>query len=359
MNTFIPGSVKFLSTIFLFCLCLCLTSADKKYWRGGWGAGSDVKKAVAKAKELGFNAIMQNYRTNFKKLNELCQEAKKENIEIYYWISLSPDRKNKNQNDFYQQVSKKEAEKIDTIRKDKDPYKNGYQHGGEAINQQTDVFSNDLLCFHRPEVIKILQEKITTAFKECPDLAGIAFDYFGYANYRRCRCPYSMRLFEEYYKKQPNGTDREKALRKFSLDSLVDFNNQLAAFVRKTRSGAKIVTHIYPTYIYNPVYGNLLDVDYCCQTVAWYFKPYWNLDKVKKYTKFVIGEQGKFHPNAKGIPFVGIYQSKPALSKPTDVFRKELRTIRSCGTQSLSICPFTIFNKKPELSKVFLEEMGK
>jgi hypothetical protein len=303
---------------------------------------------------------MQHYSgpNEFKKINELCAEAKKENIEIYYWITLTPRKEPK---ELWQQVSPEEAEKSLKIKKDKDPFKHGYQHGGEPVNEETNVFTHELLCFHKPEVVKIMQDKITKAFKECPGLAGIAFDFFGYKNYRCCRCPYSRKLFEEYYKKQPEGTDREKALEKFSLDELVKFYNELAAFVRKEKPEAKIVTHVYPTFIPNPVYGNLLDVDYCCQTVAWYFKPYWPLDKVKKYTEFVIGEDKKYNSKAKGIPFVGIYQyqSRPALNKPTDVFRKELKTIRSCGTQSFSICPFKIFVQKPELGKVFLEEMGK
>ncbi len=358
----IVGKIKFFLLLKIFfasftiLLMPGLRADEKTYWRGGWGTGRDIKKTVAKAKELGFCAIMQQYRNNFKKLNELCEEAQKENIEIYYWIALSPRKEPKG---LWQQVNPEEAKKAAGIKADKDPFKHGYQHGGEPVNKQTDVFMKDLMCFHRPEVVKITQDKIRKAFKECPKLAGIAFDFFGYKNYRCCRCPYSMKLFEEYYKKQPPGTDREKAFEKFSLDTLVEFNNKLAAFVRKTKPGAKVVTHVYPTFIPNPVYGNLLDVDYCCQTVAWYFKPYWDLEKVEKYTKFVIGEEKKYHSKAKGIPFVGISQSKPELSKPTDVFRKELKTIRSCGTQSFSICPFSIFIQKPELGQVFLEEMGK
>jgi len=326
------------------------------YWRGGWGINADIKTSVAKAKELGFNAIMQHYGDNLKKLNELCEEAGKENIKVYYWIHLIPPKAVEK---LRQQVTPEESRKAAGIKTDKDPLKHGYQYGGEPINEETDVFMVELLCFHRPEVVKMMQDKITKAFKACPGLAGVAFDYFGYMNYRCCRCPYSMKLFEEYYKKQPKGTDRQKALETFSLDTLVKFNNDLAAFVRKMKPGSKIVTHIYPTFLPDPVYGNRLNVDYCCQTVAWYFKPYWDLKKVKKYTELVVGEDKKYHKNSKGIPFVGIYQSKPALSKPTEVFQKELKTIRACGTQSFSICPFRIFVEKPELAKVFLKEMGK
>ncbi len=338
-----------------FILISCsLYAGEKNYWRGGWGVGKDYKQEIATAKKLGFAALMQG--GDLGKLKELCKEAAKEKIGIYYWISLYPRKKDKR---FLQGMNKQDAEKVANMRRDKDPYKHGYQLGGEPINEQTNVFIHDLYCFHRPEVVKMMQDKIRKAFDACPELAGIAFDYFGYVNYRCCRCPYSLRLFEEYYKKLPPGTDREKALDKFSLESLVAFNNELAAFVRKLKPGSKIVTHIYPTYLPDPVYGNRLNVDYCCQTVAWYFKPYWKPEKIEKYTKFVIGEDKKYHSGVKGIPFVGIYQSKPELSKPTDVFKRELKIIRSCGTQSFSICPFRIFNQKPELGKVFLQEMGK
>ena len=344
---------KLFLIIFSLIYSSVLLANDKTYWRGGWGVGGDMKKGLAKAKELGFNALIQK-GYNLKKLDALCKEANKEDIEIYYWLDIICG-----DTDLSQQMNKEETEKARKISQDKDPSKHGYQHGGEPINVQTDVYTRKLLCFHREATVKLMQDKIVKAFKACPDLTGIAFDYFGYMNYRCCRCPHSMKLFEEYFKKQPKGTDREKALERFSLNTLVEFTNNLAAFVRKTKPGSKIVIHIYPTFLPDPIYGNRLNVDYCCQTVAWFFKPYWNLKKVKKYTELVINQDKKYNKKSKGIPFVGIFQGLPGKSKPTEVFQNELRTIRACGTMSFSICPFDILIKKPELAKVFLKEMGK
>ena len=141
--------------------------------------------------------------------------------------------------------------------------------------------------------------------------------------------------------------------------TLVDFNNRLAERCRKFRPGIKIATHVYPTFLANPMYGNRLNVDYCMQTVAWYFEPFWNLAKVEKYTTNVVQDAKRYFAHPQGIPFVGIYldSKNPKLDKPSQRFRDELKTIRKAGSQSFSICPFNIFIKHPELGDILLEEL--
>jgi hypothetical protein len=127
----------------------------------------------------------------------------------------------------------------------------------------------------------------------------------------------------------------------------------LAAYVRQIRPKAKLATHVYPVFLPEPLYGNRLDVDYCCQTVAWFFQPYWTEQKVREYTRTVVGEQSRHHPRARGIPFVGVYVGRPYADKSPERLAEELRLIwEAGGTSSLSVCSFDEFVEHPEMCQV-------
>ena len=328
-------------------------TVQDKIWRGGWaGVEKNPQTLVEAAHKMGFTALISH--GDYAYLNLLCSLAKEKNMEVYYWFHIagSPDKK-----EYWQVVSPEEAQKIRKINDDKTLDKHEYQYGGEPVNRATDVITDEFLCFHRPEVVAYCQKTISDVVTNCPGLAGVAFDYFGYKNYRCCHCPVSESQFEKYYGKG-NKMPRERALEQFSLDTLVDFNNNLADYVRGMNPAMKIVTHVYPTFVANPVYGNRLDVDYCCQTVAWFFEPFWDLNKVDKYTRRVVQDAQRYYARPHGIPFVGIYMDKPGMSKPPERFRQELKAIRKAGSQSLSICPFNIFIQHPELGNILMEELG-
>lgn len=331
----------------------------EKVWRGGWALKEkNPQVLVDTAAKLDFSALIIHAGDDFAYLEDLCRRARAVNIDVYYWHNIIGTEKNKH---WWQVVSPEEAEKAKRIKEDKEPGKHGYQYGGEPVDGQTDIFEVELLCFHRPEVAEDCGKKLETVLEKCPNLAGIAFDYYGYKNYRCCHCPVSEKMFEEYLTKFPDGMlDRDKALEQFSLDTLVDFNNHLAERCRKFKPGIKIATHVYPTFLANPLYGNRLNVDYCMQTVAWYFEPFWDLAKVDRYTTNVVHDAKRYLARPQGIPFVGIFMDNPntKMNKPIERFRKELKTIRKNGSQSLSICPFNIFIKHPELGDVLIEELG-
>ena len=325
-------------------------------WRGGWAnKEKDPQMLVDTARKLGFSALMINAGDDFAYLNDLCERARQAHIDIYYSFLITGTAKNK---DWWQVVSPAEAEKLRRIKEDKSPEKNGYQYGGEPINDQTDIHETEFLCFHRPEVLEYSIKKLEDVLQKCPGLAGIAFDFFGYKNYRSCHCPVSEKVFGEYLKQ--NELPRSKALEKFSLETLVKFNNRLADHCRKLKPGIKIATHVYPTFIPEPVYGNRLDVDYCMQTVAWFFKPFWDSSKVEEYTRKVVRDEKRYFTHAQGIPFVGIYMDNPnpAMNKSAERFREELRSIRKAGSQSFGICPFNVFITHPELGDILIEELG-
>ena len=339
----------------LAAMALATTAAAaEKPWRGGWCGIGNIEKTVEVAKELHFNALIAHGSTKrMVAFTELCQ---KNGIESYYWYS--PIARGKEQEPLRQVMSPEDEAAMAALKADKDPAKHGYQFGGEPVPGRHDVLLTRLLCFHRPEVVAYSQKKIREMLDACPALTGVAFDYFGYQNYHCCHCPHSEKLFQEFRRAHPllgEGAAREQ----FSLDTLVTFTNDLAAFVRKVRPGAKVAIHVYPTFVPQPVYGNRLDVDYCCQTVAWFFKPYWSREKITHHTRVVVEQAKRFHPRQQGIPFVGVYVGRPYADKNPARLAEELAIIReSGGTTSLSVCSFNEFVKHPEVRKVVKDWVG-
>ncbi len=314
-------------------------------WRAGWCSLHKPEELVACAKELGFQALIAH--GSKERMRVFCKLAKDAGLESYYWISLIP--KGKRMARFAQVMTPDDDRSLAAIKADKDPAKHGYQFGGEPLPNRHDVLLSPVLCFHRPEVFAYCQRIIREMMDACPDLTGVAFDYFGYRNYRCCECPYSRRLFAEFRRRHPNLSE-QAARKRFSLETLVDFNNRLAAYVRRLRPGAKVATHVYPVFLPEPLYGNRLDVDYCCQTVAWFFKPYWSDEKIARYARVVVGEQARYHPHARGVPFIGVFTGRPYADKSPERLARELRIVRkTVGLDALSFYSFNEFVKHPAL----------
>jgi hypothetical protein len=123
------------------------------------------------------------------------------------------------------------------------------------------------------------------------------------------------------------------------------------------RPDIKTTIHVWPVFLPEPLYGNRLDLDYCAQTVAWFFPPYWADDKIAKYTRTVVGDEKKYFKRSKGIPFVGIYLGKKhTIDKPLDQFKKELKIIfENSPDTSFCVHEFADIAMNPEYYKAFQE----
>ena len=340
-----------------FC-AITVSAEDEKpdgfrlLWAGG--INLNIDKAMQRISDSGFNAAAVSGAN----LNTVIPYGQKHNIGIYYWFHIIPPEDMKQ---FAQQMSPEENEILKNLKADKSADKNGYQFGGEPLPDHREVLETPLLCFHRPETVEFCKKHIEAVFEKFPDITGIALDYIGYQNYRCCHCQQSTALFEEYYKKVQSKMSREAALEQFSLETLVHFSNELAAYIRKLKPEAKVATHVYPVFIPDQLYGNRLDVDYCCQTVAWFFKPYWSSEKIEKHVRYVVENEKKYFPNSRGIPFIGLYQNPQGHFKSDEEFFKELEIMKktSPSRHDLSICTFAPFARSPELGKKLVQEIAK
>ena len=310
-------------------------------WRGGWCSLRDPEAAVECAKELQFTALIAH--SSPQKMAAFTDLAQANGIEAYYWFS--PIARGKALAPLRQVMGPADEKRMAEIAADKSPRRHGYQSGGEPLPGHHDVLLTRILCFHRPEVVAHCRKQIADMLAVCPKLTGVAFDYFGYQNYRCCQCPRSLELLAQFRMAHPDLLEA-KARDAFSLASLISFTNDLAGFVRRTKPGAKIAIHVYPVFVPDPLYGNRLDVDYCCQTVAWFFLPYWSRDKIERYSRTVVNEAGRYYPGQQGIPFVGAYVGRPYADKSPERLAEELGIIQqAAGTTSWSVCSFDEFVK--------------
>ena len=337
-----------------FCCAIHVSAEDKQtdefrlIWAGG--INLNIDKIMKRISDSGFTAAA----VSGSNINTLIPYGQKHNVGIYYWFHIIPPE---NMKQFAQQMSAEENDILKKLNADKSVDKNGYQFGGEPLPGRQEVLETSLLCFHRPETVEFCKKHLDAVFERFPEITGIALDYIGYQNYRCCRCPQSMALFEEYYKKVQSKMSREAALEQFSLETLVQFSNELSAYIRKQQPEAKIATHVYPVFMPEPLYGNRLDVDYCCQTAAWFFKPYWQPEKIEKYTRYIIGNEKKYFPAARGIPFIGLYQNPQGHFKSDEEFFNELDSVKkaSPARRDLSICTLDPFARNPELGKKLIQ----
>ena len=276
----------------------------------GWGGGKP-EEIVPQAAEVGFDEIIVwNHDPQY--LGRLVALGQKHKIGIYASIHLGDlkdwKKRRPGVNPPLQEMNAEENAALARIRADKSKGKSGYQYGGEPVHG-IEVLEAPLLCFHHPEVRPFFEEQIRDLLR-VPGLRGIAMDFFGYRNYRCCRCPTSMKAFEAWHRQHPD-LPRDKALDRFSLETLVDFVNALARYTRSVAAEAKVTCHVYPVFLPEPLYGNRLDVDFCGQTAAWYFEPFWSYEKIRAYTRVICGEEKKYFSRAEGVAMIGVY-TRPA-----------------------------------------------
>jgi hypothetical protein len=341
-----------------------LSAGEPTVWRSGWTSMAKPAETIDCAREIGFNALV--FHGPVERMQQWSAMTKGAGIESYYWFSPIIHEHDADLAPLAQVMTGEDETAQQKLRADEDPKKGGYQFGGEPLPLRRDPASPDhdvllgvrLLCFHRPESMAWCKKQISEMLLSCPDLTGVGLDFFGYQNYRRCLCPRSMQLFDAYRRRNPDGP-REQALAEFSRDTLVGTINELSRYARGVRPGVKVTIHVYPTFLPEPVYGWRLDVDTCCETVAWFFEPYWSAEKVADYTLRVTQRRGRAFAGSRGVPFFGLYVGRPEADKPPERLAEELAIIRKhAGLSALSVCSFNELVKHEAMRRVMKEALA-
>ena len=309
-------------------------------WKALWAhspgnKSEDIEKMADLASDMGFNAIMSSANA------EVIEAVHKKGMKFYAWVinlrGLVPRDFYQAHPEYLQKIKPEEQEKISQPRVNPD---------------RVNIHGGNWLC---PDRGLIEEEKqAIQAIVKNYDIDGLALDYVGYRNYCACFCDYSQQKREEYAKQHPDLSPAE-VLRRFSEDSLVNYVEQLREAAKAIKPEIKIAIHIYPDFDPNPLYSNRLAVDYCGQTVAWFYKPFWPYEKIYQLTCQYQEAEGKYHKFNQFVPFVGVYSGERL--KSPERLRTEIRIAGAAGTKKIMMAFYHTFLKQPELAEVVTQEL--
>ena len=234
-----------------------------------------------------------------------------------------------------------------------------YQHGGEPRPHSgaIEVMYEVSQCFigeaGRAAGRRRLDESVAKLkTMEGESIDGFAFDYIGYANFKGCYHPDCLVLCRRYLEDQ-GLDDNETNRNAFYLAELVAYNNAMVDHIKGINSEWKVMNHVYPAFLPEPLYGNRLKVDYCGQTVAWYFV--WPEERVRRYASVTVGRQHQHFGHVKGVPFVGFGRSAAFDHKTPAILERELKAILESGADSLMLHTFKEAADDPEIVALLMK----
>ena len=312
----------------------------KMVWAGAampYKTDTEIENGVFKAKSLGFNAMGWNSA----KPETFVRACQKHEMESYY-IIIPKSR--------VKQKVKPSEQKLPP-----NPHR-----GGEPITEEDIgkvIYHNSwIACFSQPDAFESAKKDIQFAMEN--GYSGIALDFVGYKNYYRCCCPSCRQNFEKYLEHHP-GMNSQEAEHRFGEEMMIQFYEKVIAYAKSVKPTIKTTCHIYPAFLPNILYGNRLPVDYCGQTVSWFFKPHWSLGKVKRYTKIVVGDESLYHSGSIRAPFIGFY-SKGGFAgdvRTAECVRQEIQIIKKAGARAIQFAFLGHILAVPEVAKVIAEEL--
>jgi len=212
------------------------------------------------------------------------------------------------------------------------------------------VQSNRLLCYEHPES----QEELKRRVREALTVAdGVAFDGFGFQNHYACFCDRCRGVRERMMEE---GMEEAEAIRRMSEESLVDVSHVLYLCAKDAKSDAMVTNHVWPPFNPNPYYGCRLRLDYCTQTISWFYRPAWSIERVA----FEAAEMKRLEDPGANVfaPFIGVY-ADPDLVRPADRLAQELEIAGHYG--HVTFCNLATPHRYPEIFEVVksaLEKMG-
>lgn len=210
------------------------------------------------------------------------------------------------------------------------PYETFNKYVMQSHQEFNTLYSGNWVCFEHEESVQELCRMIGKKFDAHP-IDGIALDVFGFKNMYACFCSRCDSLRKEIKAKNPDRTD-EEILASFSEESLIRISQRLYDYVKSIQPKAIVTCHIYPNFNPNPYYGNRFKVDYCGQTIAWFFKPFWDLDEVAfRAKRYKALEDTRFNHFMPFIACFGRRQDYLYLKKSPEQLRQEFFIAREYG----------------------------
>ncbi len=321
----------------------------------GWGLDHRTAETfVAEAAATGFDVLI-TWSTDPASLQQAVAAGETHGVRIFSCIApldKSADLWRKrftNQPVPWQVLTPGEEAALSFTMAGTNQYMIPYQFGGEP-KLANEVLGSRVLCFTAAPCHELFRAEID-AILSVPGVAGVAFDGFGYQNFRCCHCARCQGLLEEYRRQNPDLPAAEAEVA-FFRQTLVDTINTLAAYARSVRPSILTSIHIWPAFAPDPLYGNRLDIDFCGQTAAWY--TCWPQEKIAAYSRVIAGEAKRYHARQQGVGMIGYYDLPGRFPvKDAARVRMELETMIANGCRRIQVCGTRDVIRNAEVAAVF------
>lgn len=202
-----------------------------------------------------------------------------------------------------------------------------------------------MLCYEHEASREELKARLTRVLQVAD---GVAFDGFGFNNHYACFCELCERKRADMAAGNTHQSDLE-IMEKMGERTLVDISRFLHEYVKSVKPDAATMNHVWPPYRPNEYAACKLKLDYCTQTISWFYRPVWSLQRVE----FEAAEMKRLtDPDDNHFtPFIG-YSTEPGLARSPKRVGRELDIALKYGEGSLVFCTLQGPRQNPELADV-------
>ncbi len=310
-------------------------------WKALWVQAAPLKNKghmelmARRAKQMGFNVIIAAPSA------DMASAVHGQGLQLYAWVSalqgLAPTGFAQAHPGYLQLVAPEEEAQAGAPRANPD---------------RENVQPGPWLC---PDhgLLPAEREALESLARKYP-LEGVALDNLGYRNYYACFCQFSETWRASYARRHPTLL-RSQILRAFSERALTVYVLQFSAAVKGVNPRLKLAIHIHPDFDPNPFYGNLLEVDYCGETIAGGSPPFWPYVTVAARTRLFLEAEGDFDGDNRFVPFIAVLPG--AQKKTPQRLQAEIRIARSAGTGTIMLGYYAALAAHPDLADVVAREL--
>jgi ribosomal protein S18 acetylase RimI-like enzyme len=277
----------------------------------GWGSLKSKSQAagyVKLAKSLGFNAFIWIDRKHDRWIPPLCKKAGLVPVKVVEPLRMRPGA-----------VSQKLAVRSPLLPRDHPRH----QHGGEPLKGKRDVLDRPLACPNDPGVVKYTLNEVAKAVRM--GFRAVCWDFIGYRDLRGCACALCRKRLK-----------KRKARGRIYENLLVSLYDRLYKTVKRRFRDIPILCHIHPVFVPNLWYGLKINVDYCCMTASWFFRPHWTYEKIRRYLKRIVNGPYRYKHTV-GMPLLAVDCGLNRHKKTAQRIRRELEMVQKAGAQALMV----------------------
>ena len=300
---------------------------------------TEREQAVDFVADLGCNMLITNSATP-----EMVARANKRDIQIIATVFPYSDDDFENAHPHCLQKMREFEYKIsDAIA--------GQPHG-ESYRWQSFLLPRTVLCFEHPESQAELKKRVERALNIAD---GIALDGFGFVNYYACFCDGCETLRKEARAQTPDLSDIE-IMGKVSTQTLIDVHRLLYDHAKSINPNAIVTNHVWPHFLPDEYIGAKYKLDYCTQTISWFYPPEWRLERVEmeaaEMKRLENPEINRF------VPFIGIH-NLPGFVRTPERLAREIEIALKYGGGNLVISRLNTLQKYPGLARSVREAFKK